>query len=267
MKADYIEALRRGKKSKTKTLLLLPIPLLIIVALGLSILSNGNNIFYIILFLIFISYYAFAFKGFQNIANMMFMLFLFFLSTSILLLSSCAYIILIYVPLNIPYANRLNISYPWNLIIATSLILTYVVYFIRKFLEIDVTYLKDYLRRKKKYNLVEKTYLIRKETRKISLAYSKKSKNNAQQRKQSFLGYIKDEILSWLLLIAYYFVPVSPYVLRGVGHGEPFSYIALMGGLFFAWGFGMCAQRFYAYFRVYHQVEKELGESLKPILE
>ncbi len=266
IKTGYIEALRRGKKSQIKTILLLPFPLSVIVALGISILSNGNSMFYLMMFLIFISYYVFAFKAFKHIYNMMFMLFLFFLSTSLLLLASCVYIILMYVPLNTPYVNRLNILYPWNLIIVTSLILTYAIYFIRKFSEIDVSYLKSFLKKEKKYDLVNKTYSMDKTRGNISCVYKKRIEDNLQ-RKFSFLGCIRDKILSWILLIAFYFVPVSPYVLRGVGHGKPLSYILLVIGLFFTWIFGMGAQRFYAYFRVCNQVEKEIGEPLKPILE
>ncbi len=266
IKTDYVEALRRGKRSQIKTILLLPFPLSVIVALGISILSNGNGVFYLMLFLIFVSYYAVAFIAFKSVSRMMLLLFLFLLSTSMLLLASCVHIIIIYVPLNVHYANRLNISHPWNLVIAIVLILNYMIYLFRKFSEIDVFYLKDFLKKEKKYDLVNKTYSMDKTRGNISRVYKKKIEYD-QQRKQSFLGNIRDEILSWLLLIAFYFVPVSPYVLRGVGNGKPLSYIMLMGALFFVWIYGMGAQRFYAYFRVYHQVEKELGEPLQPILE
>ena len=267
MKTGYIEALRRGKKCEIKALLLFPILILIIATLGISILSNGNKVFYILLIIIFIICYLMIFKALQYISNMMLLIFLLFLSSSILLLSSCVYLILTYVPLNVFLPTRLNIPYPWNLVIAIVLILNYIIYFIRKFSKIDIFYLKDFLKKAKKYNFVEKTYSMDNAIGKIDGVYKKKIKNNGQQKKSSFLGKMRDDFLSWLLLIAYYFIPVSPYVLRGVGHGEPLSYILLMGGLFFAWGFGMLAQRYYALFRVYHQIEKELGEPLQPILE
>ncbi len=90
---------------------------------------------------------------------------------------------------------------------------------------------------------------------KLDGVYKPKNTTNSGQR-TSFLTKLKDNVFSWLLLLAYFFIPISPFALRGV---------MLMSGLFLAWAFGMGAQRYFAMFLAYRQIEKEIGEPLRPI--
>ncbi len=258
-------ALCLGKKMQIKWLLIFPIPVLLIASLFVLMLSNGNSVFYIALIIMLIVYYLVVYKAIQNIANMMLLLYLLFLSTSILLIISCAYLIIVHISPNISHIAMINVLHPWNYLIGFTLTLLYIIYFIRKYMEIDVGYLKNFLKKEGKYNLIDKTYSLDKTKGVIYRVYKKKTINESEKQKLSLIGKINARFLPWLLLIAYYFIPISPFALRGVGHGEPMSYIMLMSGLFLAWAFGMGAQRTFALFRVYRQIEKEIGGSLHPV--
>ncbi|MCK4870520.1 MAG: hypothetical protein KAS93_05355 [Gammaproteobacteria bacterium] len=76
-----------------------------------------------------------------------------------------------------------------------------------------------------------------------------------------------DNVLGYLLVFAYGFIPTAPFTLRGVGNGEPLSWIMLLGGLFFALMFGLGVEMTFAFFLTYRRIEKDIGRPLRPIVK
>lgn len=75
-----------------------------------------------------------------------------------------------------------------------------------------------------------------------------------------------DKILGYLLIFAYGFVSFAPYTLRGAaGHGEPLSWVMLLGGLLLALLAGLGVEMFFALFLAFRRIEKQVTSPLRPI--
>ncbi len=146
---NFATAESLGKKIQIKTLLLFPVFLLGIAVIFLLILTNFNNIFYMILIALYIIYNLMIYSALKNIARTMLLIYFLFLSASLLMISSCLYLIIVHVPLSSSHIAMINVKYPWGLIISASLICIYVIYFFKKYLEIDVHYVRSFLKKEK----------------------------------------------------------------------------------------------------------------------
>lgn len=80
--------------------------------------------------------------------------------------------------------------------------------------------------------------------------------NKKPYKERTVLSEWVDDILSWLIIFAYYFIPPAPLLLRGVDHNRPLYYLMFFLMLFCLWAFGYFTYFFYNMAKFFHNEEK-----------
>ncbi|MCK4870522.1 MAG: hypothetical protein KAS93_05365 [Gammaproteobacteria bacterium] len=179
---------------------------------------------------------------------------------------SCFMITVQYIPIKHTYDHAINIPYPYNWIFAIIMLLSYSVYLIRKARQLNIAYLAEEFKRTKICNPKKATYVIYPPPS-IKSFIKRKIRLHKDSPFYKKIHFLLDEALGYFLVFIYGFFPTAPFTLRGIGHGRPLTFVMLLGALFFVVMFGLGAELYFSYFLAFRRIEKEIGQSLRPIVK
>ncbi len=226
---------------------------------------NGLSWLNCLFFLLLLVYLVFACFGVSSGSRFSLAVMVAGLSSVIILLISNTYVLSSTIPLNKAYTAKVNLPHPWNIIIPAATNILLCLYLIIKFSEIDLMAFRKELKRKQVFNIVDKTFLVGPDRTRIIGSFYKKKPPKQHSVIEKKIENMWLNFLSWVILIAYYFLPPFAITLNQIDHERPFSWIVLFFSYYIVYVFAVYFfQRYYAYFRVYRQIEKEIGGPLQP---
>ncbi|MCK4870906.1 MAG: hypothetical protein KAS93_07340 [Gammaproteobacteria bacterium] len=262
------QQLRKGKRLQYFFHLFgFPITCAILTSACIFVVGNVNITLFKCELYAFAFYYLLSIYLLRTIAGSMLLQAYLCLMAGVLMLSSCLLLIMGYAPLHLSRIMAVNIPYPANLLIVVSLVVIYLLYMLVKSFELDIKHIVSELKRVKRYDPKSATYVMHPSAAMRSITiFTKRHQVVAGKlltNKKS--RTMADRMLGCLLIFAYGFVPFAPYTLRGIGHGEPLSWVMLLGALLLALLAGLGVEMFFALFLAFRRIEKQVGCPLMPI--